>query len=335
MEIVMKRKVVVLGGGTGSSTLLRGLKEFPVDLTAIVSVCDDGSSTGVLREEFNIPAVGDIRRVLVALSETEPLVMELFNYRFRTTSDLDGHTVGNLLLTASSEITGNLSDGIEALSKVFNLKGKVVPLTEDNVVLMGEMEDGSIVEGEHHITQNKNKIRKVFYKEEPIPTKEAVKALEEADLIILSMGSLFTSIIPNLICDKILEAIDQSRGKLMYVCNMVTQPGETENYKVSDHIKLLNQHLRKRKIDVVIANEGKIDETMAKRYESLEQKDPVELDKEDTEGLVEKVIYDDYVTVKNNLLRHNVMKLSMHIFGYLLEEHSGSSGINQESNKWS
>ena len=314
----MKRKVVVLGGGTGSSTLLRGLKEFPVDLTAIVSVCDDGSSTGVLREEFNIPAVGDIRRVLVALSETEPLVMELFNYRFRTTSDLDGHTVGNLLLTASSEITGNLSDGIEALSKVFNLKGKVVPLTEDNVVLMGEMEDGSIVEGEHHITQNKNKIRKVFYKEEPIPTKEAVKALEEADLIILSMGSLFTSIIPNLICDKILEAIDRSRGKLMYVCNMVTQPGETENYKVSDHIKLLNQHLRKRKIDVVIANEGKIDETMAKRYESLEQKDPVELDKEETEGLVEKVIYDDYVTVKNNLLRHNVMKLSMHIFGYLL-----------------
>lgn len=324
----MKRNVVVLGGGTGSSTLLRGLKEFPVDLTAIVSVCDDGSSTGVLREEFNIPAVGDIRRVLVALSETEPLVMELFNYRFRTTSDLDGHTVGNLLLTASSEITGNLSDGIEALSKVFNLKGKVVPLTEDNVVLMGEMEDGSIVEGEHHITQNKNKIRKVFYKEEPIPTKEAVKALEEADLIILSMGSLFTSIIPNLICDKILEAIDRSRGKLMYVCNMVTQPGETENYKVSDHIKLLNQHLRKRKIDVVIANEGKIDETMAKRYESLEQKDPVELDKEETEGLVEKVIYDDYVTVKNNLLRHNVMKLSMHIFGYLLEVHSGN-------NKWS
>ena len=123
----MKRKVVVLGGGTGSSTLLRGLKEFPVDLTSIVSVCDDGSSTGILREEFSIPAVGDIRRVLVALSETEPLVMELFNYRFKTTSDLDGHTVGNLLLTASSEITGNLSDGIEALSKVFNSAVDVFP----------------------------------------------------------------------------------------------------------------------------------------------------------------------------------------------------------------
>lgn len=316
----MKRKVVVLGGGTGSSTLLRGLKEFPVDLTAIVSVCDDGRSTGVLREEFSIPAVGDIRRVLVALSETEPLVMELFNYRFHTTSDLDGHTVGNLLLTASSEITGNLSDGIEALSKVFNLKGKVVPLTEDNVVLMGEMADGSIVEGEHNITENKNAVKRVFYKEKPVPTKEAVRALEEADLIVLSMGSLFTSIIPNLICEEIVEAIDRSKGKIMYVCNMVTQPGETEDFKVSDHIRLINQYLGKRKVDVVVANDGAIDENMAKRYESLEQKDPVVLDRETTEGLVSKVISDDYVTVKNNLLRHNVLKLGMHIFGYLLSE---------------
>lgn len=315
----MKKKVVVLGGGTGSSTLLRGLKEFPIDLTAIVSVCDDGRSTGILREEFNIPAVGDIRRVLVALSETEPLVMELFNYRFNTTSDLDGHTVGNLLLTASSEITGNLSDGIEALSKVFNLKGKVVPLTEENVVLMGEMSDGSMIEGEHNITQNKNRIKRVYYKEEPMPTKEAVKALEEADLIILSMGSVFTSIIPNLICADIVDAIDRSNAKIMYVCNMVTQPGETDNFKVSDHVKLLDQYLGKHKIDVVIANNGKIDEEMAKRYESLEQKDPVELDKKETEQLVERLLCDDYVVVKNNLLRHNVMKLSMHIFGYLLE----------------
>ena len=320
----MKRKVVVLGGGTGSSTLLRGLKEFPLDITAIVSVCDDGRSTGVLREEFNIPAVGDIRRVLVALSETEPLVMELFNYRFHTTSELDGHTVGNLLLTASSEITGNLSDGIEALSKVFNLKGKVVPLTEDNVVLMGEMADGTIVEGEHNITENTHAVKRVFYKEEPVPTREAIRALEEADLILLSMGSLFTSIIPNLICEEIVEAIDRSRGKIMYVCNMVTQPGETEDFKVSDHIRLINQYLGKRKVDVVIANDGIIDEEMARRYESLEQKDPVELDKEITETMVERLIHDDYVTVKNNLLRHNVLKLGMHIFGYLLEEKQDS-----------
>lgn len=316
----MKKKVVVLGGGTGSSTLLRGLKEFPIDLTAIVSVCDDGNSTGVLREEFNIPAVGDIRRVLVALSETEPLVMELFNYRFRTKSDLDGHTVGNLLLTASTEITGNLSEGIEALSKIFNLKGKVVPLTEENVVLMGEMGDGTIIEGEHHITQYKNTVKRVFYKEKPQPTKEAVKAIKEADLIILSMGSVFTSIIPNLICEEIIEAIDNSKGKIMYVCNMVTQPGETEDFKVSDHVRLLNQYLGKRKINAVVANNGKIDEEMAKRYESLEQKDPVELDRKETKAMVEKIIADDYVIVKNNLLRHNVLKLGLHIFGYLLEQ---------------
>lgn len=316
----MSRKVVVLGGGTGSSTLLRGLKEFPIELTAIVSVCDDGKSTGVLREEFNIPAVGDIRRVLAALSETEPLVMDLFNYRFNTTSDLDGHTIGNLLLTASSEITGNLSDGIEALSKVFNLKGKVVPLTEDNVVLMGEMADGSVVEGEHNITMHHQTIKRVFYKEKAVPSKDAVKAIEEADLIILSMGSLFTSIIPNLICEDIVEAIDRSKAKIMYVCNMVTQPGETEKFRVSDHVRLLNTYLGKRKVDVVVANSGEINKEMARRYESLEQKDPVIFDKKETKTIVEKVISDDYVIIRNNLLRHNVLKLSMHIFGYLLEQ---------------
>ena len=144
--------------------------------------------------------------------------------------------------------------------------------------------------------------------------------MEEADLIILSMGSLFTSIIPNLICDEILEAIDRSKGKIMYACNMVTQPGETEGFKVSDHIKLLNQYLGRRKVDVVIANDGQINEDMAKRYESLEQKDPVELDREETGKHVDRIISDDYVIVRNNLLRHNVMKLSMHIFGYLLEQ---------------
>ena len=203
---------------------------------------------------------------------------------------------------------------------MFNLKGKVVPLTEENVVLMGEMGDGAIVEGEHHITQYKNTIKRVFYKEKPQPTKEAIEAIKSADLIILSMGSVFTSIIPNLICEEIVEAIDCSKGKIMYVCNMVTQPGETEDFKVSDHVRLLNQYLGKRKINVVVANNGKIDEEMAKRYESLEQKDPVELDRKETKSMVEKIIADDYVIVNNNLLRHNVLKLGLHIFGYLLEQ---------------
>ncbi len=315
----MNKKIVVLGGGTGMSTLLRGLKQFPVDITALVSVCDDGGSTGILREEFNIPAVGDIRRVLVSLSETEPLVMDLFNYRFKTTSDLSGHTVGNLLLTAMTEITGNLSDGIESLSKVLNLKGKVVPLTEDNVVLMAEMEDGCIVQGEHNITVDKRKIQRVFYKDEPVPTQEAVNAIKEADLIILSMGSLFTSVIPNLICDRIVETIDESNAKIMYVCNMMTQPGETDDFTVTDHVKMMNEYLGKRKIDVVIANKGKIDSKLAKKYETAEQKDAVIYDSKNFSQISAKVIGDDFVAIYNDLVRHDVTKLGFHIFSYLLK----------------
>lgn len=313
----MKKKVVVFGGGNGLSYLLRGLKQFPMDLTAIVSVCDDGKSTGILREEFNVPAVSDIRRVLVSLSETEPLVEELFNYRFNTTSDLNGHTVGNLLLTAMREITGNLSDGIESLSKVLNLKGKVVPLTEDNVILMGEMEDGNIVEGEHHITIDNRKIKRVYYKEEPKATIEAIKAIEDADLIVFSMGSLFTSIIPNLICKEIIDSIDKSKADIMYICNIMTQPGETEDFTVSDHVKMLNSYLGKRKINVVLANSGKIDMSLAKKYETLEQKDPVIFDEDNLKDI--KVISDDFIMVANNMIRHNNLKLGFHVYSYLMQ----------------
>lgn len=317
----MNKKVVVLGGGTGMSNLLSGLKQYPLDITAIVTVCDDGKSTGILREEFNIPAVGDIRRVLVALSETEPLVMELFNYRFNTTSDLDGHTVGNLLLTASSEITGNLSDGIEALGKVLNLKGKVVPLTEDNVVLMADLEDGRVIEGEHNITQAKGKIKKVYYKEPAVATKSALKAIKEADLIVFSMGSLFTSIIPNLLIDEIVKAIENSKSKIMYVCNMMTQPGETDNFTVTDHVKKLNEYLGNRHVDIVLANTGEINQHMQKFYEVNEQKDPVKFDEANFKDFNMSVIGDDFTFVtKNNLLRHNNIKLGFHIFYYLLNK---------------
>ena len=314
----MRKKVVVLGGGTGLSYLLNGLKQYPVDITAIVSVCDDGSSTGILREEFNIPAVGDIRKVLVSLSETEPLVEKLFNYRFNTTSDLNGHAVGNLLLTAVKEMTGNLSDGIEALSKILNLKGKVVPLTEDNVTLMGEMADGSIVEGEHNLTIDKRKIKRVYYKERPKATKEALNAIKEADLIVLSMGSLFTSILPNLICSEVVTAMEKSKAKIMYTCNMLTQPGETDNFKVTDHVKLLNSYLGKRKIDVVVANNGYIDPTLANKYKTLEQKDPVEYDFNNFKDFDMTVIGDDLSTITNNMIRHNSLKLGFHIFFYVM-----------------
>ena len=175
----MKKKVVVLGGGTGSSTLLRGLKDFPLDITAIVSVCDDGSSTGRLRKEFKTPAVGDIRKVLVALSETEPLFEQLLNYRFKTTSDLNGHTVGNLLLTALSNITGNIQEGIETIGKVLKIKGKVLPFTLDSPTLIGEMEDGTIIKGEHKITESEKKIKKAnsWHKDTKIPCAFCIKIM--------------------------------------------------------------------------------------------------------------------------------------------------------------
>ena len=160
----MKKKVLVLGGGTGLSTLLKGLKQFPIDITAVVSVSDDGKSTGKLRKEFNIPAVGDVRRVLLSLSETEPLFEKLWNYRFEESSTLEGHTVGNLLLTAMIDINGNMSSGMESLGKVLNLKGTVLPFTEDNVTLVAEMHDGSIIEGEENITKYNGQIKYISYK---------------------------------------------------------------------------------------------------------------------------------------------------------------------------
>lgn len=314
----MKKKVVVLGGGTGMSSLLRGLKEFPIDITTIVSVCDDGKSTGRLRNEFNIPAVGDVRRILIALSETEPLVAQLLNYRFKTTSDLDGHTVGNLLLTASTNITGNLSDGIEALGNVLNLKGTVLPFTEDNVILMARMQDGSIVEGEHNITEDSRKIKEVFYKEKPVINEKVIKSIKNADLIIFSMGSLYTSILPNIIVKEVIDAIDESNAQIVYTCNLVTQPGESDDFKVSDHIKTLNHYLGKRKIEIVIANNGTIDKQMALKYANLEQKDPVILDIKETKKQNVKIISDNLVVVENNLLRHDALKLGFHIFSLLI-----------------
>lgn len=314
----MNKKAVVLGGGSGMSTLLRGLKQYPIDITAIVSVCDDGMSTGRLRKEFNTPAVGDIRKVLIALSETEPLFQQLLNYRFQTTSDLNGHALGNLLLTAMQNVVGNMSDGIESIGKVLNLKGKVLPLTEENVTLVGKMDDGSIIEGEHHITQSKAKIEKVYYLKEPKVCPSSIKAVEEADLIILSMGSVFTSVIPNLICQEMIDALAKTKAKIMYVCNMMTQPGETEEFKASDHVKMLNSYLKKRKIDVLIVNSGKINDELCKKYETLEQKDPVVVDQEELEKLELEIIADDFACIEEESLRHNVNRLAFHIFAYLM-----------------
>ena len=315
----MSKKIVILGGGTGTSTLVRGLKEFPVDISVVVSVCDDGSSTGKLREEFDIPAVGDLRKVLSALSDTEPLFESLLEYRFNTSSDLNGHAVGNLLLAALCNITGNMSDGIKSLSKVLNLKGKVLPLSEDNVVLMGIMNDGEKIEGEHNITEYEEGIKDIYYKEAPKINPEVIKAIKDSDMIILSMGSLYTSVICNLISDDVVRAIDESNGKILYVCNMFTQPGETDDYTVSDHIKALNNHLGKRKVDTVIVNDGKIPKKFILKYHREEEKDPVVIDKDEINKLNVNVIKDDFIKLRDKGLKHNSIKLSLRIFEELIK----------------
>ena len=314
----MNKKVVVLGGGTGLSFLLRGLKQFPVDITAIVSVCDDGRSTGRLRKQFNLPAMGDIRQVLISLSETEPTVGKLLNYRFKTTSDLNGHPVGNLLLTAAAEMTGSMNNGVRTLSKVLDLKGKVVPFSEDNLTLMGEMTDGSIVEGEHRITKSHKRIKRVFYKDEPKVSKEAIKAIHNADLIVLSMGSVFTSVIPNLLGKELIDAIDEAKAPVMYCCNMFTQPGETDDLTASDHIKVFNSYLGEKKISVGIFNKEKMDPVLVEKYSTEEQKSPVILDKNKLHNI--EVIADDLVVEYDGAYKHDTLRLAFLIFEYLMRK---------------
>lgn len=312
-------KVAVLGGGTGMSVLLKGLKKLPFDISAIVTVSDDGKSTGRLREEFNVPAVGDIRKVLVSLSNNSKAVDNLFHYRFDTSSDLDGHALGNLLLIGASDIAGNMSDGIELINSLLHLNGKVIPLTEDNVTLIGVMEDGNIVEGEHNITEDKRKIKDIKYKETPVVNPDVLKAIRESDAIILSMGSLFTSIIPNLICKEVQDEIDKSKAKIIYACNVVTQPGETDDFSVSKHVELLNKYLGNRKVDAVVVNTGEVSKEVIDKYVETEQKDIVEVDDDKLKEFDLDIIKDNYVIIEDGYIRHNALKVAIDIFSYLME----------------
>ena len=315
----MYKKVVVMGGGTGMSYLLRGLKDFPVDITAVITVSDNGRSTGKLRQEFHTPAVGDIRKVITNLSQIDEPIKDMMSYRFKTSSDLDGHAVGNLILTAMLDITGSLTESIKQLSKLLDVRHKVLPISEDSdLTLMGLDKDGNIIEGEEQITEAHHQFEKIFYKKEPKVLNEVLTSIKEADLIIFSMGSLYTSILPNIICKEVEDALNKSKAPIMYTCNIVTQPGETDNFTVGDHVKLLNRYLDKKKVDVVIANNAKIDEEMAKKYENEEQKDPVLIDYSELKKIGVELIEDDLLAIDDNTLKHNSLKLSSLIFSYLM-----------------
>lgn len=320
MNIVNNKKVVVFGGGTGLSYLLKGLKDFPLDITAVITVSDNGRSTGKLREEFHAPAVGDIRKVLSSLSSTSQNIKNMLEYRFNTTSDLDGHALGNLILISLLNITGSLKESINELCTLLDIKNKVLPLTEDaNVTLMAEMIDGSIVEGEASITKSDKKVKRLFYKEQPKVLDEVNIAIKNADLIIFSMGSLYTSIFPHIISDDIREALDKVKTPIMYLCNIVTQPGETDAFTVSDHVNLINSYLSKHKLDAVIASNSKISDEMALRYANEEQKDPVKIDYPVLSKLDTEFIEADLLTIDDNTLKHHSQKLSALIFSYLMK----------------
>ncbi len=252
-------KIVVLGGGTGLSTLLRGLKEHTDQLTAIVTVADDGGSSGRLRQSLGVHPPGDFRQCIAALANTEPLMQRLFEYRFGDGSELGGHAFGNLFIVAMTGITGSFESALRASSRVLAVRGRIVPSTLEHVTLFAELEDDRVMTGESKVPKGEAPIRRVFL--EPRDARaypEAVSALLEADLVVLGPGSLYTSVLPNLLVPDIAAALDATRAPVVYVANVATQPGETTGYSLSDHVAAIRRHLRRKVVDIVLANNNLI-----------------------------------------------------------------------------
>jgi len=314
------KKIVIFGGGSGLSQMLKGLKLFPIDITAVVSVSDNGGSTLKLRKDFNIPAVGDISKVMLAMSNTDSDIVNLMNYRFKQSKSLGNHSIKNLLLTALLEQKGDFASAIPVLAKLLDIEGKILPITEDNAELMAITEDGKEVYGETSITKTKKKIKRIMYDREVTANPEVIEAIGEADLIIFSSGSLLTSIIPNIIIDDIVKAIKKSKAPKLYICNLVTQPGETDDYKVSDHIKVLEEYLGKKTINMVLANNIPIPQELVEKYATEEQKDPVELDEKTLKEMKVRVIKDKIYTIEDNYLRHDTLKTAYLVFSVLMEK---------------
>lgn len=306
--------IVVVGGGTGLSTILRGLKQLTNNLTAIVTVGDDGGSSGKLRREMGVLPPGDIRNCIAALADEEDLVTKLFQYRFQE-GGLGGHSFGNLFITALCSITGDMFRAIKESSKVLAIRGKVLPSTLDDMTLIAELEDGRIIEGESDIPEAKGKIKRLFSKpSNPKALDDAIKAIQDADLIILGPGSLYTSVIPNLLIKEISETICNSNAEKVYICNIMTQPGETDDYKVSDHLKALIQHAGSAKIvNRVIVNK-ELPKNLAEKYKTVNSH-PVEVDFEEIHKLGYEII-EAQLTEDNDkgYVRHAHEKLAKVVF---------------------
>jgi len=311
-------RIAVVGGGTGLSVLLSGLKEYTSNITAIVTVADDGGSSGRLRQQFDILPPGDIRNCLVALADASTLMRDLFQFRFDSGSELSGHNFGNLFITVMTRLTGDFEKAIKETSKVLALRGQVIPSTLSNVVLAAEYKDGSVVVGENQIPKAHKPIKRVYLSPEQLQaTPEAIKAIEEAQIIVLGPGSLYTSILPNLLIKEITEAIAASNAIKVYVCNAMTQPGETDSFRASDHIKALVSHSHTRIFDYCVLNIGEIPPEVLKRY-ALDNSYPVINDTKNIENMGYRVIEDDII-ITDDVIRHNHLKLATIILGVIEE----------------
>lgn len=309
-------KIVAIGGGTGLSILLRGLKEYTSNITAIVTVADDGGGSGILREDLGMLPPGDIRSCILALANTEPTMEKLLQYRFKE-GKLKGQNFGNLFLAAMNGIYGSFEEAVRETSNVLAVTGKVLPMTLENVTLYAELENGMKVEGESNIplknSECSSRIKRVYM--EPAmtyPLEEAVIAIEEADIIVLGPGSLYTSVIPNLLVNDMVNHIYESKADVVYISNVMTQPGETDRYTVFEHLKAILDHSREDLIDYCIANIEEIPEETLERYKEDGAK-PVILTKEDEIKLSNMgitVIKDNLVDVKKDYVRHDSLRIS-------------------------
>lgn len=306
-------RVVVVGGGTGLSTLLSGIKKFTKNITAIVTVTDTGGSSGRLRDELDMPPPGDIRNCLVALADSEQLFADLFQYRFEDGSGLKGHSFGNLFIAALSKVTGNFDRAIKESSKVLAIRGRVIPSTLEKVGLIAEFEDGTTAEGETSIVAARKPIRRIrLNPPRCAATPEAMDAIDNADLIILGPGSLYTSVLPNLLISGIRERILNSPAYKAYVINVMTQPGETDGFSMSRHLEVLVEHTNPKIVDGCFANTETIPEELIRKYARTHSA-PVILDRSIVEGRGIKVFADDLIKVDGQV-RHDPDKLARFIF---------------------
>lgn len=315
-------KIVAIGGGTGLSTMLRGLKQYSSNLTALVTVADDGGGSGVLREDLGILPPGDIRNCILALANTEPIMQKLLQYRFQD-GMLKGQSFGNLFLAAMDGISDSFEEAVKKMSDVLAVTGKVLPITLDDVRLCAETDSGKVILGEfnigHRDSNDVSNIERVYFNQKNVkPLNEAIAAIMEADIVVLGPGSLYTSIIPNLLVEGVCDALQKTKAIIVYVCNVMTQPCETQGYSLSDHIKAIEKHTKKGIIDFCIVNTASIPDELRERY-LIDGAALVKVDAEIVEEMGIELITGDFKAVNNNLVRHDSNRLAKKIIELVSE----------------